>query len=210
MSRRSWGLTPVLLLSVAALLLGVLAPGFASVAAAATGKPSLDLCVVEPGFASGGDSFGLTTAGPKSFNDTATLQASACGSYSSLPATGAYTVTQSQTASGWQLAQIYCYSSGSADKANGTVDASTDSASIHVTGPTSCIFAETPGSGGGSSGGGGGFSGGAGSSGGTGTTTTTTKGTSTSSTTKGKVESICVRLPQLCVFHPGKLLPSAT
>jgi len=210
MFHRPRGLTPILLLSAAALLGGVLAPAFAGVAAAASGKPSLDLCVVEPGFATGGDSFGITTTGPKSFNDTATLQASACGSYSSLPATGTYTVTQSQTASGWQLAGIYCYSVGSADKANGTVDLANAAATVKIAGATSCIFAETQGSGGGGGGsGGGGFSGGSGSSGSTSgsTTTTTTKGgTGTTSTTHKVFIGFCATHPQLCVFKSGGVL----
>jgi len=200
MFHRPRGLTPILLLSAAALLGGVLAPAFAGVAAAASGKPSLDLCVVEPGFATGGDSFGITTTGPKSFSDTATIQASACGSYSSLPATGSYTVTQSQTASGWQLGGIYCYSVGSADKANGNVDLSNDSASINVHGPTSCIFAETQGSGGGGGGSSsGGFSGGSSGSSGGSTTTTTTKG-GTTSTTHKVITSFCAVHPTLCTF----------
>jgi len=195
-----------LLLGAAALLGGALAPAFAGVAAAASGKPSLDLCVVEPAFAAGGDSFGITTTGPKSFSDTATLQASACGSYNALPAAGTYKVTQSQTASGWQLAQSYCYSVGAADKANGTVDLSTDSATVKISGPTSCIFAETPGSGGSSGGSssGGGFSGGSSSSSGSSsTTTTTTKGTtgSTTATTHKVFTSFCATHPTACVFR---------
>lgn len=204
MLHRPRGLAPVLVLSAAALLGGVLAPAFAGVAAAASGKPSLDLCVIEPGFATPGDAFAITTTGPKSFNDTATLQASACGSYNSLPASGSYKVTQSQTASGWQLAHIYCYSVGSADKPNGTVDLATDSATVNVHAPTSCIFAETPGSGGGGGSSSGGFSGGSGSSGNSGTTTTTTTGStgSTSSTTHHVIEqSFCATHPSACTFR---------
>jgi hypothetical protein len=203
MFHRTRGFTPVLLLSAAAVFLGVLAPAFAGVAAAASGKPSLDLCVVEPGFATPGDTFALTTTGPKNFSDTATLQASACGSYNSLPASGSFTVTQSQTASGWQLAQIYCYSSGSADKANGTVNVSAGAATVKVTGATSCIFAETQGSGGGGTSSGG-FSGGAGSSGNSGATTTTTKSGTTTTTTKTfkpPIVSICVKDPSACKFR---------
>ena len=199
MFRRPRGITPVLLLSAAAIFLGVLAPAFAGGASAASGKNSLDLCVVEPGFATPGDSFGITTTGPKSFNDTATLQASACGSYSSLPASGTYTATQSQTASGWQLAQIYCYSSGSADKPNGNVNLSSNSATVKVSGPTACIFAATQGSGGGGSSSSGGFSGGSGSSTKGSTTTTTTKG-GTTSTTRRVFTSFCATHPSACTF----------
>src|SRR5260370_32006362 len=177
MLRRTRRFTPVLLLSAATLVTSGLASTVVGVEAAqaASTKPSLDLCVVEPGFATPGDSFALTTTGPKNFNDTATLKASACGSYKQLPATGSFTVTQSQTPSGWHLAQIYCYAVGSADQADGSVDLSSSSANIKVTGPTSCIFAELPG------GGGGGFSGGSGSSGTSkpGTTSTTRPGTTT-------------------------------
>jgi hypothetical protein len=200
MLRRTRGLTPVLLLSAAALLTGVLAPAFVGVEAAqaASGKPSLDLCVVEPGFATPGDTFGLTTTGPKGFNNTATLQASACGSYKQLPVTGSFTVTQSQTPSGWHLAQIYCYSVGSAANANGTVDVSSQSATVNVNGPTACIFAELNG------GAGGGFSGGSGSSGGgssgkSGTTTTTTT-TKPGTKPLPPVVSICIAHPSLCNF----------
>jgi len=191
----------VLLLSAAAMVLGVLAPAFAGVAAAASGKPSLDLCVVEPGFATPGDTFGLTTTGPKSFSDTATLKASGCGSYSALPAAGSFTVTQSQTASGWQLGGIYCYSSGSADKANGSVNLSSDSATVNVHGPTECIFAETQGSGGG--GGGSGFSGGSGSSTSSGSTTTSTTTKGTTSTTHRIIVSFCAAHPQDCFKKIG-------
>ncbi len=202
MLRRTRRFTPILLLSAATLLTGGLAPAFVGVEAAqaASTKPSLDLCVVEPGFATPGDSFALTTTGPKNFNDTATLKASACGSYKQLPATGSFTVTQSQTPSGWQLAQIYCYSIGTADQANGTVDLTSLSATVKVTGPVSCIFAELPG------GGGGGFSGGSGSSGKSGTTTTTKPGTTTTkppATLKPPpMVNFCATHPSLCVFKP--------
>lgn len=193
--------TPVLLLSAATLLTGGLAPAFVGVEAAqaASTKPSLDLCVVEPGFATPGDSFGLTTTGPKGFSNTATLQASACGSYKQLPVAGSFTVTQSQTPSGWHLAQIYCYSVGSAANANGTVDLTSQSATVNLNGPTACIFAEL-------NGGGGGFSGGSGSSGGgssgkSGTTTTTTTTTKPGTGIKPPpIVSICVAHPALCVF----------
>jgi hypothetical protein len=200
MVRRRRRVLPVLLFSAAAMFAGALVPAFVGVAAAgASTKPSLDLCVVEPGFATPGDSFALTTTGPKSFNSTATLQASACGSYSSLPATGQYTVTQSQTASGWQLAGIYCYSVGSANKANGTVDQSSNSATLKISGPASCIFAETQGGGGS----GGGFSGGSGSSssGHSGSTSTSSTTTTTTKTSKPPIESICQRDPQICKFR---------
>lgn len=204
MLRRTVRFRSILLISATTLFAGVLAPLFVGVesAQAATSKPSLDLCVVLPGFATPKDTFGLTTTGPKSFNDTAQLQASACGSYKSLPATGSYTVTQSQTASGWSLAQIYCYSVGSADQANGSVDLSSASATVKVTGPTSCIFAETPGSGGG------GFSGGSGTSGKSGTNTTSTSTTTTTKpTSKPPVLSFCATHPQACTFHPNKVGP---
>jgi hypothetical protein len=171
-------------------------------AAAASGTNSLDLCVVEPGFATPPDAFGLTTTGPKNFNDTQTLQASACGSYRALSNSGTYTVTQSQTPPGWSLAQIYCYAVASANHRLGTVDLSSSSATFKVSGPTACIFAELPAGGGG----GGGFSGGSGSSSKSGTTTTTSKSSSTTSTTKVKppltIVSICAKNPQLCQFHP--------
>ena len=174
MMLRSCRWTAVLALSAAALILGVLAPVFGGVetAWAASGGRSLDVCVVEPGFATPGDTFGLQTTGPKSFTASAQLQASACGSYPQLPSSGTYTVTQSQTPSGWHLAQIYCYTVASAGTANGTVDLSSASATVKVKGPTACIFAELPG-------GGGGFVGGSssGSSSQSGTTTTTKPGT---------------------------------
>ncbi len=202
--RNGFGFVSALVCSVAALCASSLALAVvgSDVAQAASGK-SLDLCVVEPGFATNGDNFGLTTTGPKSFNDTQTLAASACGSYSSLPNAGTYTVTQSQTPSGWSLAQIYCYTVGSANKPNGTVDLSSSSATIKVNGPTSCIFAEVQGSGGGGGGSSGGFSGGTGSKSGT-TTTTAKTGTST---TKGTIKvpsgglTFCQQHPNLCTFH---------
>ncbi len=177
---------------------GLVVPAFGALEPALASAPkSLDLCVVEPGFATPPDSVGLTTTGPKNFNDTQTLAASACGSYTSLPNGGTYTVTQSQTPSGWHLAQIYCYSVGSANKPNGTVDLSSQSATIKVNGPTSCIFAELQG------GGGGGFSGGTGPSSKTGSTTTTTK--TGTSTTVGKppvtFTNICIKNPAICHFQ---------
>ena len=87
--------TPVLVLSAAAVVLGVLAPAFGGVetALAASGGRSLDVCVVEPGFATPGDTFGIQATGPKNFSASAQLQASACGSYPQLPTSGTYTVT---------------------------------------------------------------------------------------------------------------------
>jgi len=169
-------------------------------AAGASGTNSLDLCVVEPGFATPPDAFGLTTTGPKNFNDTQTLQASACGSYRALPNAGTYTVTQSQTPPGWSLAQIYCYAVASANHRLGTVDLSSSSATFKVSGPTSCIFAELP------AGGGGGFSGGS-SSNKSGTTTTTSKSSNTTTTTKFKpppitIKNICITNPAICQFKP--------
>ena len=200
MVRRTAGVRSLLLISALTLFAGLLAPAFVGlqVAEAASSKPSLDLCVVLPGFATPKDTFGLTTTGPKNFNDTAQLQASACGSYKQLAATGSYTVTQSQTASGWSLGGIYCYSVGSADQSQGNVDQSSSSVTLNINSPTSCIFAEVQGSGGGSSGGG--FSGG--SSGKAGTTTTTTKGGTTSTTRKIIAPGLnfCLKNPSLCNF----------
>jgi hypothetical protein len=187
----------VLVCSLLAATAWVLLPLGSDVAQAAGGR-SLDLCVVEPGFATPGDHFGLTTTGPKSFNDTQTLAASGCGSYAALPNAGTYTVTQSQTPSGWTLAQIYCYTVGSANKPNGTVDLSSSSATIHVNGPTACIFAETSGGGGSS----GGFSGGTGSKSGTTTTTAKTGTSTTKPTVKVPIQSFCALHPNLCTFHP--------
>lgn len=212
MLRRTRRFTPILVLSAATVVTGGLAPTVVGVEAAqaASTKPSLDLCVVEPGFATPGDSFALTTTGPKNFSDTATLQASACGSYKHLPSTGSFTVTQSQTPSGWHLAQIYCYSIGSSNQANGTVDLTSMSATVKATGPTACLFAELPG-------GGGGFSGGSGSSGKSGTTTTTKPGTTTTTkpgttTTKPPTDHVgnfCAQHPDQCVFNPNKPPPGA-
>ena len=174
MMRRPCRLTVVLVLSTAAVVLGVLAPAFGGVdtALAASGGRSLDVCVVEPGFATPGDTFGIQATGPKNFSASAQLQASACGSYPKLPTSGTYTVTQSQTPSGWHLAQIYCYTVANAATANGTVDLGSASATVNVKGPTACIFAELPGGGGGFVGGSG-----SGSSSHSGTTTTTKPGT---------------------------------
>ncbi len=205
MMRRASRLTPVLVLSAAALILGVLAPvlGGVETALAASGGRSLDVCVVEPGFATPGDTFGLQTTGPKNFKASAQLKASACGTYTQLPSSSAYTVTQSQTPSGWHLAQIYCYSVASAATANGTVDLGSASATVTVKGPTACIFAELPG-------GGGGFVGGpgSGSSSKSGTTTTTTTTTTPSKPPPGGTPphtlfgDICVIHPQVCQFIP--------
>ena len=190
----------MLSLSAATVATGAVTSALVGVEAAqaASSKPSLDLCVVEPGFATPGDSFALTTTGPKNFNDTATLQASACGSYKQFPAAGSFTVTQSQTPSGSHLAQIYCYSVGTANQANGSVDLSSASVTLNVTGPAACIFAELPG------GGGGGFSGGSGSSGKSTTTTKPGSPTTTTTTTKGTKlppsVSFCVSHPSACHF----------
>jgi len=200
--RTRFRFAPAVVLGTVVGIGGLLVPAFGALqpAFAASGPKSLDLCVVEPGFATPPDSFGLTTTGPKNFNDTQTLAASACGSYASLPNGGTYTVTQSQTPSGWHLAQIYCYAVGSANKPDGTVDLSSQSATIKVSGPTSCIFAELQGGGGSS----GGFSGGTGSSGKTGSTTTTTKTGTSTTVSKPPLTfvSICVKNPSLCKFHP--------
>lgn len=206
MMRRFCRLTPVLVLSASVLILGVLAPAFGGVetALAASSVRSLDVCVVEPGFATPGDTFGLQTTGPKNFNASAQLQTSACGTYTQLPSSGNYTVTQSQTPSGWHLAQIYCYTVANAATANGTVDLGSASATVKVTGPTACIFAELPG-------GGGGFVGGSssGSSSHSGTTTTTKPGTTTTTTTTTKppsgtshipIVNYCATHPQICKF----------
>jgi hypothetical protein len=184
--RRPCRLTAVLVLSAAALILGMLAPAFVGVetALAASGSRSLDVCVVEPGFATPGDTFGLQTSGPKNFNANAQLHASACGTYTQLPSSGTYTLTQSQTPSGWHLAQIYCYTVASAATPNGTVDLSSASATVQVKGPTTCIFAELPG-------GSGGFVGGS-SSGSTSKSGTTKPTVSTTTTTTKTVTTVCV------------------
>ncbi len=191
-------------LGALALLLGTLLPTLIGVGtAAASGKASLDVCVIEPGLGSSGAQYGLTTQGPKGFNDTATLAGSSCGSYKQLPAAGKYAVTQSQTPSGWHLAQIYCYSVGSAENAQGSVNGT--SVSVSVNGPTTCLFAELAGGGGGSTSGG--FSGGTGSSSsssGHGSTTTTTKSggsTTTTAPVSGGV-SYCKAHPEFCIHLP--------
>jgi hypothetical protein len=185
MLRRPCRLTPVLVLS-AALILGVLAPAFVGVetALAANSGRSLDVCVVEPGFATPGDNFGLQTTGPKNFKASSQVQASACGSYTQLPSSGTYTVTQSQTPSGWHLAQVYCYTVASAATPNGTVDLGSASATVLMKGPTACIFAELPG-------GGSGFVGGSGSGPSTHSGTTTTTKPTTPNTPK-TVTTVCV------------------
>ncbi|HEV2310748.1 MAG TPA: hypothetical protein VGU73_09500 [Acidimicrobiia bacterium] len=177
--------------AVAAVLLA--AP---AVASASTGAPSLDLCVVLPGFATPPANFTLHTTGPKNFDESGQLSASACGSYTQVPK-GQYTVTQSATASGYHLAQIYCFQAGAADHATGTVDLNSDSVSVKVSQPTECLFAELTGGGGsgGSSSGSSGFS----SGGSTSTTTTTTKGTTT---TGPPVKSFCQLHPTLCTHFP--------
>jgi hypothetical protein len=204
MLRRPTGFRSILLVSSLSLFAGLLVPAFAGLEAAqaASSKPSLDLCVVEPGFATPGDQFALTTTGPKNFSDTAQLQASACGSYKQLNATGSYTVTQSTTAAGWSLGGIYCYSIGSANQSVGTPDQSSSSVTLNVNGPTSCIFAETQGGGGGGGTSGGGFSGGSGKSG---TTSTTSKSGTTTTTTKKILPpavNFCIKFPSACKFHP--------
>ncbi len=203
MLRRTASLRSILLISSLSMFAGLLAPAFVGLQAAqaASSKPSLDLCVVEPGFATPKDGFALTTTGPKSFSDTAQLQASACGSYKQLASTGSYTVTQSQTASGWSLSGIYCYSVGSANQPTGNVDQSSSSVTLNINSPTSCIFAETQG-GGGSSSSGGGFSGSGSSK--SGTTSTTKPGTTPTTKKPGlpPIVSICVKDPKICKFSP--------
>ena len=202
MTRRPCRWAPVLVFSAAALVLGVLAPvfGAAETALAASGGRTLDVCVVEPGFATPGDTFGLLTIGPKSFTVRAQLHASACGTYTQLPASGTYTVTQSQTPSGWHLAEIYCYTAGSAATANGTVDLGSATATVKVKGPTACIFAEVPG-------GAGGFVGGSssGSSSQSGATTTTKPGTATTPNTSKTVTTVC--FPYIEYYNPATKQP---
>jgi hypothetical protein len=195
--RRPCRLTVVLVLSAAAVVLGVLAPAFGGVdtALAASGGRFLDVCVVEPGFATPGDTFGVLVTGPKSFSASAQLHASACGTYTQLPASGTYTVTQSQTPSGWHLAQIYCYAVGSAATSNGTVDLGSATAAVKVKGPTACIFAELPG-------GAGGFVGGSGSGSSSHSGTTTKPTTSNASKT---VTTVCV--PYIKYYDPATKQP---
>jgi hypothetical protein len=183
--------------AVAAVILAAPAVASATVAEASGGAPGLDLCVVLPGFATPGAAFTLTTTGPKNFNESGQLSASACGSYSQVPK-GQFTVTQSATPSGFHLAQIYCFQAGAADHVTGSVDLSSDSVSVKVSQPTACLFAELTGGGGSGSSGGGssGFS----PSGGSSSTTTTTKGTTT--TGGGTVKSFCQRFPSACTHFP--------
>jgi hypothetical protein len=201
MANRARTLLCTLGVAVAAVILAAPAVASATVAEASGGAPTLDLCVVLPGFATPGAAFTLTTTGPKNFNESGQLSASACGSYTQVPK-GQYTVTQSATPSGFHLAQIYCFQAGAADHATGSVDLSSDSVSVKVSQPTECLFAELTGGGGSSGGGGSGFSPSGGSSS---TTTTTTKGTTT--TGGGTVKSFCQLHPQFCLHAPVQNAP---
>ncbi|HEV2993633.1 MAG TPA: hypothetical protein VN180_06430 [Acidimicrobiia bacterium] len=202
MANRGRTLLCALGVAVAAVILAAPAVASATVARASGGAPTLDLCVVLPGFDTPGAAFTLHSTGPKNFDESGQLSASACGSYTQVPK-GQYTVTQSATPSGFHLAQIYCFQSGAADHATGAVDLSSDSVSVKVSQPTECLFAELTGGGGGSSGGGSsGFSPGGSSS----TTTTTTKGTTT--TGGGTVKSFCALHPTLCTHFPVQEAPA--
>jgi uncharacterized membrane protein YgcG len=179
----------------------LLMPGTASATVARSSSPStsLDLCVVLPGFASGAN-VTLTTTGPSNFNESGQLSASACGSYTHVPK-GSYTVTQSQTPSGFHLAQIYCFVPGAAGNGIGNVDLSSDSVNVKVNGAVSCLFAEDTG------GGGSGASGGSGSSGfspsgGSSSTSTTTKSGGTTTPTSPPGKSFCQLHPNFCVHIP--------
>jgi len=187
-------------MAVAAVILAAPAVASATVVEASGGTPGLDLCVVLPGFDTPGAMFTLSTTGPKNFNESGQLSASACGSYTQVPK-GQYTVTQSSTPSGYHLAQIYCFTVGAADHSTGTVDLSSDSVNVKVSQPTECLFAEVTGGGGSGSSSGGGSSGFS-PSGGSSSTTTTTKGTTTTAPTGGTTKSYCQRFPQFCVHFP--------
>jgi len=205
MAHRGGAVLGTLAAAVAAVILAAPAVASATVAEASGGSPTLDLCVVLPGFATPGTAFTLSTTGPKNFNESGQLSASACGSYTEVPK-GQYTVTQSDTPSGFHLAQIYCFQAGAADHATGSVDLSSDSVSVKVSQPTECLFAELTGGGGSGSSGGGGGGSGFSPSGGSSSTTTTTKGTTT--TGGGTVvKSFCVVHPQLCVHFPVEESP---
>ena len=198
MANRGRAMLCTLGVAVVAVMLAAPAVASAMVARASGGSPSLDLCVVLPGFDTPGANFTLQTAGPKNFNESGQLSASACGSYTGVPK-GQYTVTQSQTPSGYHLAQIYCFAAGAADHATGNVNLSSDSVSVKVSQPTACLFAELTGGGGGSSGGGSsGFSPSGGSSS---TTSTTTKGTTTTGG-GGTVKGFCQLHPDVCTHFP--------
>jgi hypothetical protein len=199
MANRGRMLLCTLGVAVAAVILAAPAVASATVSRASGGSPSLDVCVVLPGFDTPGAAFTLHTTGPKSFDESGQLSASACGSYTGVPK-GQYTVTQSQTPSGFHLAQIYCFAAGASDHSTGNVDLSSDSVSVKVSQPTVCVFAELTG-GGGSGSSGGGSSGFSPSGGSSSTTTTTTKGT-TATGGGGTVKSFCQLHPQDCVFHP--------
>ena len=199
MARRGRALMGMVGVAVAAVILAAPAVASATVARASGGASGLDLCVVLPGFTTPGAAFTLQTTGPKNFNESGQLSASACGSYTQVPK-GQYTVTQSATPSGYHLAQIYCFQAGAADHATGSVDLSTDSVSVKVSQPTECLFAELTGGGGGGSSSGGGSSGF--SSGGSSSTTTTTKGTTTTTTGGGGGKTFCQLHPTFCTHFP--------
>jgi len=203
--RRSWFLGALI---AAAACLVMPAAASATVARSSSPATSLDLCVVLPGFATPGASVTLQTTGPSSFNESGQLSASACGSYTHVPK-GSYTVTQSQTPSGYHLAQIYCFVPGAAGNAIGNVDLSSDSVNVKVNGAVSCLFAEdTGGSGSGSgsgSGGSGSGSSGFSPSGGSSSTTTTTKSGTPTTTGGGTVKSFCQLHPNFCVHLPVTL-----
>jgi hypothetical protein len=188
------------LLALGAIVLacGLASPVVASAAVTAKGtnSGSIDACAVLPGFATPPALFHLHTVGPKKFDRVFSLQASACASEVNLPS-GKYTVFQSFTASGWHLAQIYCFTVGSAESPTGTVDLPSASVTVNLKGPTACVFAELPGG----SGGAGPQSAGTPTNGSTsrgGTTTSSTSSTSsTTTTTTGSTTpaTFCVQNP---------------
>lgn len=196
--RRSWSIALVGL--VAALAAWMIAPVPAGAVNHQSSSPSrsIDVCIVLPGFATPGDSFRLHTTGPNGFDETASFRASACGSYAQVPS-GKYTLAQSDTASGWHLAQIYCFAAGSADHPTGSVDLASGSATVKVNQPTTCLFTELPGGSGGPGPQGTGTPGSSSKSGGS--TTSTTNKSSTPTGSGGTSPPFHTRVP-FCVLHP--------
>jgi hypothetical protein len=172
------------------------------VAVAKAGKPSLDLCAALPGFETNGDSFDIHTEGPTventKFDETATLQASSCGSYLRVPK-GEYTLTQTSTPTNWHLAQVSCFAAGTSDELLADFDEASSSAKLQVKVPTVCIFSELPGGTGGKSSG----------SSNPGTTTTNPHTTTTTkpgtTTTSGDTSAGGTRGTKYCKTHPNDL-----
>ena len=154
MAQRRLVSIPLLVLGATVLVTGMVTPVLAGAAVSQSShnKGSIDACVVLPGFAAQSASFSIHTTGPKNFDETATFSGSACSSYARVPP-GQYTLTQSDTAPGFHLAQIYCFNAGSADQQAGSIDLPSASVTIKVSKPTTCLFAEFPGGGGGGGGG---------------------------------------------------------